>query len=72
MKNNDIVYAIGDIDPRLVEGAEKDGKAPAPKKEHRLFGFKRVALVALAVILTVGGLLMLNENVRAAVIGSFI
>ena len=72
MKNNDIVYAIGDIDPRLIEGAEKDGKASAPKKEHRLFGFKRVALVALAVILTVGGLLMLNENVRAAVIGSFI
>ncbi len=68
MKKDVMRRAIGGIDPRLVESADAE-PVKAPRKA---LGFKRVAVIALAVVLTVSGLLMLNANVRAAVLGVFI
>ncbi|MBQ6677924.1 MAG: hypothetical protein IJM71_07745 [Clostridia bacterium] len=74
MKNEKWIDVIGGIDTKLVENAEKaSGKdAVSSRKARKFTGFKRVAVIALAVILTVGGLLMLNANVRAAVLGLFV
>ena len=74
MKNEKWIDVIGGIDTKLVENAEKaSGKdAVSSRKSRKFTGFKRVAVIALAVILTVGGLLMLNANVRAAVLGLFV
>ncbi len=68
MKKDVMRRAIGGIDPRLVESADAE-PVKAPRKS---LGFKRVAVIALAVVLTACGLLMLNANVRAAVLGAFI
>ena len=65
MKKDVMRRAIGGIDPRLVESADAE-PVKAPRKS---LGFKRVAVIALAIVLTVCGLLMLNANVRAAVLG---
>ncbi len=74
MKNEKWIDVIGGIDTKLVENAEKATlkDAPVSRKTRKFTGFKRVAVIALAVILTVGGLLMLNANVRAAVLGLFV
>ncbi|MBR3416713.1 MAG: DUF4367 domain-containing protein [Clostridia bacterium] len=74
MKNEKWIDVIGGIDPNLVGNAEKATlkDAPVSRKTRKFTGFKRVAVIALAVILTVGGLLMLNANVRAAVLGLFV
>ena len=70
MKEDMMRRAIGGIDLRLIEGAEKE--AAAPRKRRGAVTFKRVAIAALAVVFTTFGLLMLNANVRAAVLGVFI
>ncbi|MBR7033812.1 MAG: DUF4367 domain-containing protein [Clostridia bacterium] len=74
MKNEKWIDVIGGIDPNLVENAEKasGNDAVSSRKARKFTGFKRVAVIAVAVILTVGGLLMLNANVRAAVLGMFV
>ena len=74
MKNEKWVDVIGAIDPNLVENAEKASAndVVSSSKTRRFTGFKRIAVIAVAVILTVGGLLMLNANVRAAVLGVFV
>ena len=74
MKNEKWIDVIGGIDAKLVENAEKasGNDAVSSHKARKFTGFKRVAVIAVAVILTVGGLLMLNANVRAAVLGLFV
>ncbi len=70
-----------DIRERVIEGIDddliRDAYSPenavaSPSAKRRFIGLKRAALVAAAAVLTVCGLLMLNENVRAAVFGSFL
>ena len=74
MKNEKWIDVIGGIDPNLVESAEKasGNDAVSSRKTRKFTGFKRIAVIAVAVILTVGGLLMLSANVRAAVLGLFV
>ncbi|MBR3424385.1 MAG: hypothetical protein IKG80_07855 [Clostridia bacterium] len=74
MKNEKWIDVIGGIDPNLVENAEKASAndVVSARKTRKFTGFKRITVIALAVILTVGGLLMLNANVRAAVLGLFV
>lgn len=70
MKEDIIRRAIGDIDDDLIEGAKE--ASAAPLKKRKTVVLKRVAVAALAVVLATFGLLMLNANVRAAVLGVFI
>ena len=70
MKEDIIRRAIGDIDDDLIEGAKE--ASAAPRKKRKTVVLKRVAVAALAVVLATFGLLMLNANVRAAVLGVFI
>ena len=74
MKSEKWIDVIGGIDPNLVENAEKasGNDSVSSRRARKFMGFKRVAIIAVAVILTVGGLLMLNANVRAAVVGYFL
>ena len=63
--------AIEGIDDDLIRDADPDNVTAGGSK-RRYIGLKRAILVAAAMILTVCGLLMLNENVRAAILGSFL
>ena len=69
------VYAIGEINPEFVDEAKEEeeehfstGTLSFPNKKKTI-GIKRVAMIFLAAAVSVFGLLMLNENVRAAVLG---
>ena len=69
------VYAVGEIDHEIVDEAKEEEHFSTetvsfPKKKKT--GIKRVAIIFLAAIISVFGLLMLNENVRAAVTRSVI
>lgn len=66
MKEDMMRSAIGGIDPRLVEAADA---APGKKRGATV---KKIVAIALAVMVTTFGLLMLNAQVRAAVLGVFI
>lgn len=66
MKEDMMRRAIGGIDPRLVEAADA-----APRKKRGVT-VKKIVAIALAVMVTTFGLLMLNAQVRAAVLGVFI
>ena len=63
MKEDMMRRAIGGIDPRLAADA-----APGKKRGATV---KKIVAAALAVMVTTFGLLMLNAQVRAAVLGSF-
>ena len=65
MKEDMMRSAIGGIDPRLVEAADA---APGKKRGATV---KKIVAIALAVMVTTFGLLMLNAQVRAAVLGVF-
>lgn len=65
MKEDMMRSAIGGIDPRLVEAADA-----APRKK-RGATVKKIVAIALAVMVTTFGLLMLNAQVRAAIFGAF-
>ena len=64
--------AVTGIDDKLIRDAYKPVETEKPARERRYTGLKRAAVIAAAAILTVFGLLMLNANVRAAVLGVFI
>ena len=65
MKEDMMRSAIGGIDPRLVEAADA---APGKKRGATV---KKIVAIALAVMVTTFGLLMLNAQVRAAIFGAF-
>ncbi len=70
------VYAIGEINPEFVDEAKEEehlstGTLSFPNKKKTI-GIKRVAMIFLAAAVSVFGLLMLNENVRAAVTRSIV
>ncbi|MBQ6677471.1 MAG: hypothetical protein IJM71_05420 [Clostridia bacterium] len=75
MKEKFVTRAVTGIDDKLIRDAYKPAEAhvkSAKTAERRHIGLRRAAVIAVAVVLTVCGLLMLNENVRAAVFGVFV
>ena len=70
MKEYDLIYAVGEIDPELIEEAKTETNG-FPEREVRtrksrvLTAVKRVAVIALAVSATAAGMLLLNENAKA-------
>ncbi|MBR3639308.1 MAG: hypothetical protein IKN50_01745 [Clostridia bacterium] len=76
MKEDIRERVIEAIDDDLIRDAYESENVTAGSAKRRSVGIKRAILIAAAVLLTVCGLLMLNGNVRAAVIetirGSFL
>ena len=74
MRDYKWVYAIGELDYEFVENAssEKARALRQSEKRNTRFGIKRVAIIVIAALVTAFGLLMLNDKVRAAVLGVFI
>ena len=67
--------AITGIDDKLIRDAykpEEEAAEAAPRKGRISVVLKRAVLIATVAILTVFGLLMLNANVRAAILGVFV
>lgn len=80
------IYAVGEIDPEIVEEAAREKADPRaaewpeygrqPRKNGRwdsvaMRNIRRVAIIVLAALVTAFGLLMTNEKVRAAVFSIF-